>query len=168
MLIYHPAFDMYHCMFRILRLLSKLPEQAYEVERIRILDFYLLFPEQLNNVRFPREAVTYRKSFRNDINPFERIEDPLRIFLRLESYQKEALNCLASYNLIDSELLAESKIQRTDNELPNELVEAIEKATDRFPEVMELLTGPFRNIDLYGKSGLKARTQLFEHRYDPY
>ena len=167
MLIYHPAFDIYHCMFRMIRLLSKLPKQSYEIERIRILDFYLLFPQQLKNVRFPREAVGYKKLFKERINPYEKIEDPLRIFLRLEAYQKESLNCLASYNIIDAKLLSEGKIQRTANEIPKELDNAIEKANSRFPEVIELLTGPFINIDLYGNSGLKARTELFEHRYDP-
>ena len=44
MLVYHPAFDMHHCVFRMVRLLNRLPVGSCQVERMRILDFYLLFP----------------------------------------------------------------------------------------------------------------------------
>ncbi len=51
--------------------------------------------------------------------------------------------------------------------LPSQLVHELESATAARAELLKLLTGPFKTIDLYGQNGLKARTGLFEYRYDP-
>ena len=51
--------------------------------------------------------------------------------------------------------------------LPAQLVRELESATAARTELLRLLTGPFKTIDLYGQDGLKARTGLFEYRYDP-
>ncbi|HGA8765958.1 TPA: ABC-three component system middle component 5, partial [Salmonella enterica subsp. enterica serovar Virchow] len=42
MLIYHPAYDAYHCLFRMIALIDHVNE--IEVDKARILDFYLIFP----------------------------------------------------------------------------------------------------------------------------
>jgi len=164
MLIYNPAFDSYHCVFRILRLLSALPEETYDVDRVRILDFYLLFPSTLQNVRFPKNAVRYRRLIRNTQNRYDRIQDPRRIFDRLEGYQLTALRFLAGRDLIDPKLFAAQKVRRSLARLPHTLVDAISEANSRDSELVALLTGPFRNLELYGATGLRGRTQLFEYR----
>lgn len=166
MLIYHPAFDIYHCIFRIVRLLCSLPKEPYETDRIRILDFYLLFPHLLEKVTFPKDASKLRKYFKKLSSKYENIEDPKRIFSRLEPYQTSALKCLVSYNLIVPETFEKNRIQLSETEIPNELIKSVNTANDRFPELIELLTKYFINIDLYGNSGLKQRTDLFEYRYD--
>jgi hypothetical protein len=166
MLIYHPAFDLHHGVFRMTRLLLKLPTESLEVERIRILDFFLLFPALLVDIQYPRELMRYRSVFKKSANKYEKVPDPHRLFIRLEPYQRAALSCLAAYDLIDPARLNDGKVLRTGREVPATMAALAAKADTRFPEVVELLTGPFRGIDLYGKGGLKARTDLFEHRYD--
>ena len=83
MLIYHPAFDIYHGIFRLLRILSLAPRQKFEIERIRILDFYVLFPSELPRYTFPGRSRPGRKQFKAE-NPYQSIADPKRIFFRLE------------------------------------------------------------------------------------
>lgn len=167
MLIYHPAFDIYHCSFRLLRLLENLSKEPYEVDRLRILDFYLLFPTLLQNFTLPRTAISYRKTIKALDIPYERIEDPFKIFLQIEPLQSSALRCLASYDIIDADQLSDGKILRTEKHLPKQLKEAINKAYIENPDLLNFLTGPLFDLDFYGQGGLKARSGLVEHRYDP-
>ena len=51
MIVYQPAFDLYHTLFRIMKLLSYFEKNDYiEIERLRIWDYYLLFPNKLKEV----------------------------------------------------------------------------------------------------------------------
>lgn len=44
-MIYSPAFDLYHCIYRMLQILGRFTEgDIMETDRLRIYDFYLLFP----------------------------------------------------------------------------------------------------------------------------
>lgn len=167
MLIYHPAHDPYHAAFRLLRLLEALPRSSYKLERIRILDFYLLFPEQLQDVKLPSEARRYRRDIPPGVTPYNRIEDPQRIFAQIEPFQQEALRLLAAKGLIDVVGLARGDVRRTNTPIPGALADRVVAANLQAGTVFKLLTGPLAIIDLYGKSGLKARTDLFEYRYDP-
>ena len=166
MLIYHPAFDSAHSMFRIAQLLEALSPGKYEIERIRILDFYLLFPQTLENVKFPREALKDKNIFKKFINSYELIEDPKRLFFSIEPYQKRALTTLMAHGIIEKKSFMEKLVERSMVPLPGNLRKAILWANDSTREIMELLTKHFANIDLYGKNGLKSRTDLFEYRYD--
>lgn len=165
MLIYHPAFDIYHGVFRILRILNISPKQKFELERLRILDFYILFPNELFNFKFPMASVKKKRQFHSD-NLYQKINDPKRIFFRLEPYQICALKCLAARKFIDTDLFLDGKICRTEKPLPNELNEAVEKANKTSPALVEFINDSLLKIDLYGKSGLKGRSDLFEYRYD--
>jgi len=166
MLIYHPAFDMHHCVFRIVRLLNRLPAGGYHVERLRILDFYLLFPCQLPDFRFPRSLARHKKTFTARKNRYDKLVDPYRIFLRLAPFQQEAFGCLAAHGLICPAQLVEGMVARTASPLPARLKATADEADRLAPDVIDLLTGPFQDVDLYGKNGLKARSDLFEYRYD--
>lgn len=166
MLIYHPAYDIHHCCFRTLQLLSVLPKKAYDTERIRILDFFLLFPEQIHTIRFPNEVKNQRKYFKSLRNRYEDVRDPKRIFFQLEGYQLTAFQVLAINGLIDSGQLNSDMVQRTTKELSPALAKAVSTANSKMSPILELLSGPLNKVDLYGDSGLKFRTKLFEYRYD--
>lgn len=167
MLIYHPAFDMHHCIFRMVQLLLKLPQSPHSVEQVRILDFFLLFPELLSNITLPQDAKKYRKNIKAQPSLYEIIDNPRRLFLRLEPYQITALHCLASYEMVNAEMLSHNKIQLEKSKIPQALNDAVENASSHTREILELLTGPLSEMALFGEKGLKARTDLFEFRYDP-
>ncbi len=166
MLVYHPAFDLHHCIFRMVCLLNRLPPGRHHVERIRILDFYLLFPAQILEMRFPRSLLKKRKSFKKLINRFECLSDKYQLFLRLEPFQVEALGCLASHNLISADALGEGYVERSGIDFPDQLKKVIVQADARHSELIELLTGPLMEVPLYGHDGLRGRTELFEYHYD--
>src|SRR5258708_21794206 len=150
MLTYHPAFDLYNAIFRFLRMLDPMRDRSLELERLRILDFYLLFPFLLGDIQFPASAITFKKHFKKKPTEYENISDPKRLFLRLAPYQLAALNSLAAYSLIEKTLFKQSKIRRTSTALPPELQSSIDLRNSNSIEI-QLLTGPLVEIDLYGK-----------------
>jgi hypothetical protein len=167
MLLYHPAYDIFHGMFRFLRIFRKVGEKPLETDRVKILDFYLLFPELLQSFRFPKELIRLKHSVRRPENPYRTISDPKRVFFRLSPYQDCSLRSLVAHGFIREELLGEGIIERTERSWPTDLLTAVDRANGASPELIDLLTGPLLRIDLYGESGLKGRSDLFEYRYDP-
>ena len=64
--MYNQAFDLYHTLFRMLHILNKYDvNEKVEVERLRMWDFYLLFPNKIHNIRIGgyeyQEAKSKRK-----------------------------------------------------------------------------------------------------------
>ena len=165
MLIYNPAYDVYHTMFRVLQLLDKMGEQV-EIEKIRILDFYLVFPSELLEIKSFRGFRKYAKYLNEEVNKYERVINAKRLFYKMESIQLEAIKGLISYGLLDSEAFKNGRLQRTSLEVSDELNSQIKDANSRNMNLISLLTGPLASIDLYGRLGLKERTNLLEFKYD--
>ncbi len=166
MLIYHPAFDIYNCVFRMLQLLTHMKQEEVELDRLRIWDFYLTFPNEARNISYPITLSELKEIFKKKPpNPYEDLIDPKRIIERMKSFQLSALKCIASYGLIDSKLLTKNIVRRTENEIPKELTNKFTDLTVEKANIIKLIVG-FWELPLYGNSGLKARTGLIEFKYD--
>lgn len=166
MLVYHPAFDLYHCVFRLLQILEHMRRSDVEVDRLRIWDFYLTFPNEARKISFPIELKEIKRIFKSKApNPYEDLIDAKRILLRMKSYQGAALKCLASYDLIDTEELNKGYVKRTDRPIPGEIKDKITQLNTEQENVLKLVLG-FNELPLFGKLGLKDRTGLIEFKYD--
>lgn len=166
MLIYHPAFDIYNCVFRMLQLMTSMKYSEIEVDRIRIWDFYLTFPNEARKISFPQDLAELKKIFKSkQENPYEDLIDPKRIIERMKPYQMSALRSIASYGLIDSKLLSKNIIRRTQKEIPSELISKFSDLSVEKSNIIKLITG-FNELPLYGNMGLKFRTGLIEYKYD--
>lgn len=166
MLVYHPAFDIYNCVFRMLQLLTSMKQDEVELDRLRIWDFYLTFPNEARKISYPRDLFELKKIFKaKGENPYEDLIDPKRIIERMKPYQMSALKCIASYGLIDSKLLSKNVVVRTDKEIPKDLLSKFSELTVEKSNIIKLITG-FNELPLYGKMGLKYRTGLIEFKYD--
>ncbi|MEQ9062774.1 MAG: hypothetical protein RIE58_01260 [Vicingaceae bacterium] len=167
MLVYHPAFDLYNCVFRVLQLIEYMKQDEVELDRLRIWDFYLTFPNEVRKISFPQALSPLKQVFKKkESNPYEDLIDSKRIADRMKPFQMSALKCLASYDLIDSKLLSKKIIKRTEKGVPKELTNQFGELTNEKENVLKLITG-FSDLPLYGKMGLKSRTGLIEFRYDP-
>lgn len=163
MLVYHPAFDIYNCAFRMLQLLNYLKKSEIELERIRIWDFYLTFPNEARKIKFPRDLNELKKVFKDKgENPYEDLIDPKRIVDKMKPFQVSALRYLASYGLIDNDLFKKNIIKRTEKSIPQELEKRINETTIEKDNIIKLVQG-FDNLALWG---IKERTGLLEYRYD--
>ena len=87
MLVYHHAFDIYHCAYRVLQILEHMKSNDVEIDRIRIWDFYLTFPNEARKISFPKELADLKKIFKvNEPNPYDDLIDPRRILIRMQPY----------------------------------------------------------------------------------
>lgn len=171
MIIYNQAYDLYHTIFRMLQLLNKFEEGAViETERLRIWDFYLLFPVKIHQIRLKREEKEIkqlrRKFIKQKNNPYEVVNENRKVFEKLKPYQLAAINCIASYGIIDKGTLHENRILIVNKSILNEFVSKYDKLEAKENNVVSLLTLHFSNISLHGSDGLKDRTNLMESKYD--
>jgi hypothetical protein len=165
MLIYHPAFDAYHATLRMLALLAF--DKGFDVEKARILDFYLAFPSAMLSMRLPAELSQVRAMLRQQENVYRDPVSAKRTFAEIRHVQMAAFGCLAAGGLIDSEKLEAGTVQRTQKPLPGALRSALNGFIENELPVLEVLTTKVAGIPTAGPNGLKDRSGLLEYRYDP-
>ena len=171
MIVYNQAFDLYHTIFRIFHFLNKFENDTIiEIERIRIWDFYLLFPNKIHDIRLKQgesDIRKIRKSFIKDSsNPYERIFENRKVFEKIKPYQLSALYCIASYGIIDKSFLNQQRVVIINKGILNEFVQNFEEISPKEKNIIALMTSHFNQISLYGIDGLKNRTGLIESKYD--
>lgn len=171
MIVYNQAFDLYHTIFRILHFLNKFENgEKIEMERIRIWDFYLLFPSKIHEIRLKQtesDIRKLRKEFIKDSNnPYEKIYENRKVFEKIKPYQLAAINCIASYGIIDKLSINQQIVKILNKEILKEFVNNFDELTPKEQNVISLMTSHFNQISLFGTDGLKNRTSLMESRYD--
>jgi hypothetical protein len=141
-------------------------QDEVELDKLRIWDFYLTFPNEARNITYPNSLFELRTIFKKKSpNPYEDLIDSKRIIERMKSYQISALKCIASYGLIDSELFNKNIIKRTEKNIPEELAKHFTELSVEKSNIIKLIIG-FYDLPFYGKSGFKDRTGLIEFKYD--
>jgi hypothetical protein len=164
MLVYHPAFDAYHCVFRLLAIAEK--QASIETDRLRILDLLLCFPAVVASFRLPQRAMNLRKPAKVADNPYRTPLSPKASFDSLAASYDGALACLAAASFVVPASLREGVIVRTSLLLPDELVRQCASLRTREHLFFEQILPALLEIPLLGQDGLKARSGLLEHRYD--
>lgn len=125
MLIYHPAYDIYHTSYRILSLLGNESMNCIEYDRARIYDFVMLFPHDLKNVRLPVGTQSIRKKFAE--TPYNRLPNRKKVFNQVGNYFELSTQCLISYGALDmdqfknGELCKGKEFDKIYSELKNKL-----------------------------------------------
>lgn len=165
MLVYNPANDLYHSMFRLLQITEKTKE-VLEIDKLRILDFYLAFPSELLEIKSFQGFRRYEKFIKAEINNYERVIDRKRLFFKMEHIQISAIKALISYGLFDADDFKNGRIKRTGIPLAAKLEARLKQANEENINLIALITGPLASISLYGHLGLKERTDLIEFKYD--
>lgn len=171
MIVYNQAFDLYHSIFRIIHLLKKFDDGVtIETERIRIWDFYFLFPNKIQDIRLKRDEADIRKLRKQFIkesnNPYEQITENRKVFEKIRPYQLAALNCMASYGIIDKLSLSQQQVKIVNKSILNRFAENFEELTPKERNTVALMTSHFYMMSLFGTEGLKSRTDLVESKYD--
>ena len=165
MLIYNQAYDLYHTMFRILQIMEK-TEEIIEIDKLRILDFYLAFPSELIDIKSFRGFKKYEKYIKAEKNKYERVIDRKRLFFKMEHIQLSAIKALISYGIFDSGEFKKGKVKKSYDKLSEPLISRIQSANEENPNLLTLITGPLASMNLFGHLGLKERTNLIEFKYD--
>lgn len=167
MIIYQPAFDVSHACFRMLQLLDGHPQKEMPIEQVRILDFYALFPHLLADVSLMPKHRAYKSELKKLNNRYNRVPNPRDLFFRMRGTQELALRNLASKGLLDGRAIRNAIAKRTLEPLPQLLQVTISAQDEDHQRIMRFIAVEVSAIPLFGGNGLKARTGLMEHRYDP-
>ncbi len=165
MLIYNQTFDIYHCAFRMLFALSVLPEKEYPLGFIRLIDFYVLFPHMVAEVKLPPKFKSLKIKLHSNQNNYNDIPNQRRLFNDLYNIQIQCINFLSSLGLIDRGKVVENKILKSKNKLPTEVAELIKNEISS-NEILIQAIHALVEIPYNGANGLKSRTGLMEYRYD--
>jgi hypothetical protein len=163
-LIYHPAFDAYHCVVRLLKVLAHIPN--CELPRARIIDFFVVFPGSVSELRFPRGTSHIRALARQLSNPYHGPVNSKQTFREMEHIQLAAVRCLAGAGIIATDELQTGLLKRTDRTLPKEFAEISQHSLVPDKTLSAFLVETLGPMPLNGPDGLKDRSGFLEHRYD--
>lgn len=168
-LSYQPAFDPFHTVFRFLRLReAMLTEVTPMRDHFRILDFYLLYPYRIENLRLKPAHRRYRKLATEyaSTKPYGDLPEDRTMFGRMRNIQQAAIDTLIAKGLLDVEAARRGLIKRTEVALPDVISNQVAVANEREASLVEFLALLGGDYDLLGDNGLKNRSGLMEHRYD--
>ena len=166
MLTYHPSLDTYHCFFRVIYFLSHAEDKSYDVDMIRIIDFYLSAPTALRSFKFPVELRSKRKIFSDKVNDYNDIQNQSSLFFEMKHIHNAVLHMLVSIGLIDGDKFRNGSICLSKDQIPRELSRIIDNSTSIDNDVMDFSVNVLAKIPLLGAGGLKDRSGLMDHRYD--
>jgi hypothetical protein len=167
MLIYHPAFDINHARLRILQLVEYSNLKDIPFDLLRILDFYMLFPHLLADVKLSRGMTRAKRLLAARANKYNRVPAPKVLIRQMEGIHETAVRALEASGVIELPLYDVVVIRRSALPVPDELTKIINDQPPEEQELAKLLATEVASIPLNGPDGLKARTGLLEYRYDP-
>ncbi len=165
MLIYNPTYDVYHGVFRVLRILETLEIKPYRIEFIRIADFYFLFPQLFSEIRMPNKYRKLKKQMADSKNNYNEVPNHKGLLRELLKCQLMAIKSVAGAGLIDKDNFQKGIVIRSSKELPEKLFELIDLDKEHRGYINDVILA-LSEITLQGPNGLKARTNLMEFRYD--
>jgi hypothetical protein len=171
MIVYNQAFDYYHAIFRMIQLLTHFKRNEYvELDRLRIWDFYLLFPNKVHEIKLKRNEDDVKSLIKRFIkekdNPYNEVFDNKKVFEKIRPYQITALKCLASYGIINNELLKQNRISIISDKMLQSFQVRFEELSEKEKNVIAIMTSHFSYVSMFGPDGLKSRTGLMESKYD--
>lgn len=167
MLIYHPIHDVNHCVYRILLILESSQHSVFDLDLFRLIDFYLIFPHLLKEIKpFPSSLASFKKVIKCIPEPYELISNVKRTKYDLEAIQTTAIQNLMAKNIVAIDAYKRKSLMRTEAPLPDSIYEKIMGSDIVKEEWFRMLVNEFPTVIFLGKTGLKARSGLMEFRYD--
>ena len=145
-------------------------EDCLEVDKIRIWDFYILYPFKTYSITIRRKEEdlrTLRKKYiGKDKNPYEYRGDDRKLFDRLQPYQMTALSSLVSYGIIDKESFLKKEIKVSNRDALNNFLKNTDSLSLTANNTLSFLSIFSKSMTMLGVDGLKNRTHLMESKYD--
>ncbi len=162
--VWHASRDAYHCTFRFVRLLVA-AGKPIELERLRILDMFLLYPPLLHRSSMPDEV---RRQFRTLQIPkpdqlFLRLPSAAAVFQDLRLYQNSAVAQLTARGLASATDLKQGLLVFNLAAVPEALIVQARERNRTDGGLTDFLVGPWSGQPLrgsnnvYRKIGLPAR-----------
>jgi len=167
MLIYHPVYDVNHCLYRFLLILENSIHKEFDWDTLKLLDFYLLFPHMLKGIKpMPASLRSFSTIIKQIPDAYEAIPNAKRVLFDLGNLQTTAMMNLMAKELVDTELFHRKIIKRSAKELPKKLEGGITESPIVAEEWFRFIANELPLTFFGGQNGLKKRSGLLEFRYD--
>lgn len=171
MIVYQKAFDLYHTVYRMIKLLAHFKgDGLIEVDRLRIWDYYLLYPNRIQGIRLKSSEKDVKAIIKNyisrEINPYDNVLNDRKMFEKIKPYQLTAIKCLVSYGILGKEYLQENRVTGISKHIFDQFADDFKTLSIQEENTIRLLTSHFYQVPLLGDDGLKSRSGLLESRYD--
>lgn len=158
MLVYHPAYDLYHAVSRFLKLLYLDKNKTYSTDHIKLIDYFVVFPGEITKMQLPLEYKNYRKLFK--VNPYEDVYNGPIVFRQLQGYQDSALQSLAAYSFIDPLAYRKGQVKLTESPISAEIDALVAQPIEN-GVLAEFVDQVLLKMPYEGSTGLKERSKLF-------
>ena len=149
-------------------MLCKCGDNGIEFDRVRIIDFLLCFPHELNNCNLPKG---YSKILHQQVKQLPKTyEEPYSIrqgFAQMKKVQSQVAMDMVAKGIVLRDAYREGVlIPRTESEDVSKLLESVaENWKVRDEDFHNMTIKALLSIPLNGKMGLKDRSRLMEFRY---
>lgn len=160
MLTYSVSNDLYHYLFRIIRIVQFL-DCPVSLELIKILDFYSLFPKLVSEIRLTSETQKLRNVVKAVDDRYMHVENGKRQFLAMNGLYDQALNLSITLGVLKR---IENKLSISSENSHKDLLNFI--FANNLDSLQKKIITDLSKISLEGSNGLKDRTGLMEFRYD--
>lgn len=168
MLMYHPAFDANHCVYRIVAILLYSPKKILPWDLLRLLDFYYLFPGKIKDINpWPTDIKQFKNKSRAIQNQFEELTNPARVLFDLQEFQKTAILELITKGIIDREQFELGRIALNLEYVPIEFIDHLKLDNFIASDAFEIISKALPTTEFIGPNGLKKRSRMMEYVYDP-
>ncbi|QNN23075.1 hypothetical protein HED60_12605 [Planctomycetales bacterium ZRK34] len=126
-------------------------------------------PTFIDQIRFPRTLMSWRKKVIRPANKYISTGHPLLIFEQMRPVHDAAARLMASKAIIAPDKFVNGQIEPDLQQIPNSLrdiAERLNTQTDNEIALIEFLAIGLGSVALAGPDGLKNRSGLLESRYD--
>ena len=137
-----------------------------ELARLRLFDFFLVFPHILTQMRLPKRYLKMRKVLKAIPSPYESTPSPTRLFYQIGEIQKTTVRLLVARTLIQKDIYLEGDAALTDSINGATFGSILNKQDFRNEGWYHFLVRELIEYPLDGPNGLKHRTGLMEFRHD--
>ena len=164
---YHPLFDPHHCVYRMLSIASQLEQQEIQLQRLKLIDYYVLFPFLIQTISpFPRPLSKFKTMAKKIPKPFEVLPSPKQLMFNLSPIQNIALDFLLGQGILDQEKVLKGFASFNFLKIDTPLLVNITSNPIRDQDWFNFLTNEFLTIELSGENGVLKRSGVMEYRYD--
>lgn len=137
-----------------------------EIDRLRLLDFFLLFPSAIKSIRIPQHLRKWKNAFQSRENAYLLSAPVAHAFRQVEGPFWLAVGKLVSKGILDDEVIARGTAALILSRVPTQIASRIAQRNEDEAELVGFLVSELGQLPLSGTDGLKSRTKLLEYRYD--
>lgn len=159
--VWHASRDPYHCVYRMVRLLTAKTEPL-AIEKLRLLDMFLLFPALLHRLWLPAAVKSRFRELKieHPSKQFVRLPGTASVWQDLQIYQSTALKQMFGKGMLEEEAMHHRRASLVREHVPAELLERAVNQNRTEQALIELLVKDMADLPATGSSGLIRRAGL--------